>query len=48
MKILHSSYAQRCGGGGGGILKFSFYVDLDLASTVYPKKHQKYQAYPQL
>ena len=33
--------------GRGNTLNFSYYVDLDQASTVYPQKYQKYQAYPQ-
>ena len=32
------------GGGGGGTLIFSAYVGSDPASTVHPKKYQKFQA----
>ena len=40
MKILQSSYAPRVG------KRYSqVHVDLDRASTVYPKKYQKYQAF---
>ena len=40
---------NRCPGpqGGGGTLNYYLYVCLEPASTVYKKKYQEYQAYPQ-
>ena len=37
-------HAQGGGGGGGGTLIFSAYVGSDPASTVHPKKYQKFEA----
>ena len=41
MEILQSSYVPRV----GDTLKVSCYVDLDQASTVYPKNIRSSQAY---
>ena len=43
---MESSYAPGKGGGGGGTLNFSCYVDLDKAFPHSKKKYQKYQTYP--
>ena len=46
MEIFQSSYVPRWGGGGYSQLS-PYYVDLDQASTIYPQKYHRYQAYPQ-
>ena len=44
MEVLHSSYTP---GGGGDTLNFSRNVDLDQASTIYPKNIRSIRHTPQ-